>query len=64
MDSLKPLPDSVTIQVPAAAWNDLLTKVARLENYIIVRERETRLQGLAALEDTFGLPRTKEKRIR
>lgn len=64
MTELKPMPEHVTIQVPAQAWNALLMKVARLETYLIQREREVLLCNLAALEDTFELPRTKEKRVR
>lgn len=64
MTELKPMPDHAIIQVPAATWNALILKVARLENYLMQREREVLLCNLAALEDTFELPRTKEKRVR
>ncbi len=63
-DSLKPLPDNAIIQLSSQQYNDLIMRVLRLENYITIREREERIRGLTALENAFGLPTTKEKRVR
>lgn len=64
MTELKPMPENVIIQVPAQTWNDIIAKIARLENFLILSQRAVLLDELCKLEDTFGLPRTKEKRVR
>jgi hypothetical protein len=63
-DSLKPLPEGVTIQLSSQQYNDLISRVLRIENFIMARQREVLIQELSALEDSFGMPRTKEKRVR
>ena len=64
MTELKPMPEQTIIAVPAQAWNDIVAKIARLEKYIVLSQREVLIKSLCALEDDFGLPRTKEKRVR
>ena len=64
MTELKPMPKETIIEVPAQAWNDLLAEIALIKKHVMFTQRDVLIKSLCALEDDFGLPRTKEKRVR
>lgn len=64
MTELKPMPEHVIIQVPAEAWNDLVADIALLKKHVMADRRAVLIDELCKIEDSFGLPRTKEKRVR
>lgn len=51
------------ITVPLAQYTELLHRVERLER-IILKQREAAIMEFSAVEDAFGIARTKEKRVR
>jgi hypothetical protein len=52
-----------TVTLPLDAYAELLQRIERLEQ-IIMKRRETAIMELGAVEDAFGMTRTKEKRLR
>lgn len=52
-----------TVALPLAAYTELLQRVERLER-IIMKQREAAIMEFSAVEDAFGMARTKEKRVR
>jgi hypothetical protein len=63
-DSLKPLPEGAIIQLSSQQYNDLISRVLRIENFIMLHQRSVLLKELSHLEGTFGIPAAKEKRER
>lgn len=51
------------IQLSVSEYNELLQRLERLER-IIMKQREAAIMEFSAVEDAFGMVRTKEKRVR
>ncbi len=52
-----------TINLPLLAYVELTRRIERLER-LLLKQRETALIEMSAIEDEFGMMRTKEKRTR
>ncbi len=52
-----------TVTLPLEIYAELLHRIERLER-LILKRRETAIIELGAVEDAFGMERTKEKRSR
>lgn len=51
------------IQLSVSEYTELLHRLERLER-IIMKQREAAIMEFSAVEDAFGMARTKEKRVR